>query len=250
MPEHLNLTRLLLCRALEVLFTMSATCLQPPEAGQCSLCEAVFPSTLLTGSIPESCCLVNLEWSALTSRLCICKMAKSGVGQSERRHEDLFCSSNCWFNSLAWSNAAPHPPASSESSFSAICVHAKSLQSCPTLCDPMDCNLLGSSVYGMCRQKYWSGLPCPPPGDLPVLGIKPTSLGSAALAGPTFFPSSATWEVLLSHSLLLKAALCRVSSQCWLWYPSPNESLSHHPPALWSYRCLHHSKSQLPYLYN
>ena len=27
-------------------------------------------------------------------------------------------------------------------------MHAKSLQSCPTLCDPMDCSLSGSSVYG------------------------------------------------------------------------------------------------------
>ena len=28
------------------------------------------------------------------------------------------------------------------------------------------------------RQKYWSGLPCPPPGDLPNPGIKTTSLTS------------------------------------------------------------------------
>ena len=28
---------------------------------------------------------------------------------------------------------------------------------------------------GFSRQKYWSGLPCPPPGDLPNSGIKPTS---------------------------------------------------------------------------
>ena len=27
-------------------------------------------------------------------------------------------------------------------------MHAKLLQSCPTLCDPMDCSLPGSSVYG------------------------------------------------------------------------------------------------------
>ena len=33
------------------------------------------------------------------------------------------------------------------------------------------------------RQEYWSGLPCPPPGDLPNLGIKPISLMSPALAG-------------------------------------------------------------------
>ena len=33
------------------------------------------------------------------------------------------------------------------------------------------------------RQEYWSGLPCPPPGDLLDPGIKPVSLTSPALAG-------------------------------------------------------------------
>ena len=37
-------------------------------------------------------------------------------------------------------------------------------QSCPALCDPMDCSLPGSSVH--VRQEYWSGLPYPPPGNL------------------------------------------------------------------------------------
>ena len=32
-------------------------------------------------------------------------------------------------------------------------------QSCPTLCDPMDCRLPGSSVRGFSRQEYWSGVP-------------------------------------------------------------------------------------------
>ena len=36
---------------------------------------------------------------------------------------------------------------------------------------------------GFSRQEYWSGLPCPPPGDLPDPGIKPLSLVSLALAG-------------------------------------------------------------------
>ena len=44
-----------------------------------------------------------------------------------------------------------------------------------TLCDPMDCSLPGSSVYGVSRQEFWSGLPCPPPGNLPNPGIKPGS---------------------------------------------------------------------------
>ena len=41
-------------------------------------------------------------------------------------------------------------------------------QSCPALCDPMDCSRPGSSVHGISpRQEYWSGMPCPPPEDLP-----------------------------------------------------------------------------------
>ena len=39
---------------------------------------------------------------------------------------------------------------------------------------------------GFSSQEYWSGLPCPPPGDLPDPGIKPTSLMSPALAGGFF----------------------------------------------------------------
>ena len=42
----------------------------------------------------------------------------------------------------------------------------------------------------------WSGLPCPPPGDLPDPGIKPVSLMSPALAG-RFFTTSTTWEVCI-----------------------------------------------------
>ena len=36
---------------------------------------------------------------------------------------------------------------------------------------------------GFSRPEYWSGLPCPPPGDLPDPGIKP---GSPVLAGRFF----------------------------------------------------------------
>jgi len=39
---------------------------------------------------------------------------------------------------------------------------------------------------GFSRQKYWSGLPFPSPGDLPDQGIKPTS---PALTG-VFLPLS------------------------------------------------------------
>ena len=48
----------------------------------------------------------------------------------------------------------------------------KMAQLCPTLCDPMDSSLLGSSVHGISQQEYWSGLPFPSPGHLPNPGIK------------------------------------------------------------------------------
>ena len=46
---------------------------------------------------------------------------------------------------------------------------------------------------GFSRQEHWSGLPCPPPGDLPDPGIKILSLESLALVG-RFFTISTTWE--------------------------------------------------------
>jgi len=46
---------------------------------------------------------------------------------------------------------------------------------------------------GFSRQEYWSGMPCPPQGDLPDPGVKPASLMSPALAGQ-FFTTSTSWE--------------------------------------------------------
>ena len=38
------------------------------------------------------------------------------------------------------------------------CMHAKSLQLCPTLCDTMDCNLQVPLSMGFSRQEYWRGM--------------------------------------------------------------------------------------------
>ena len=48
------------------------------------------------------------------------------------------------------------------------CLCAQLLSCVCLLCDPTDCSLPSSSLHG-------SGLPFPPPGDLPNLEIKPTS---------------------------------------------------------------------------
>ena len=42
---------------------------------------------------------------------------------------------------------------------------------------------------GFSKLEYWSGLPCPPLGDLPDPEIEPTSLMSPALAGGFFTTS-------------------------------------------------------------
>ena len=44
---------------------------------------------------------------------------------------------------------------------------------------------------GFSRQEYWSGLPCPPAGDLPSPVIKPESRMSPSLGG-TLFTTSTT----------------------------------------------------------
>ena len=51
---------------------------------------------------------------------------------------------------------------------------------------------------GFSRQEYWSGLPCPPPGDLPNPGIEPASLTALVLAD-RFFTTSATWKGQYFH---------------------------------------------------
>ena len=59
---------------------------------------------------------------------------------------------------------------------------------------------------GFSRQEYWSGLPCPPPGDFPDQGIEPTSLMSPALTGRLlllllFFTTSAAWKAFTGFLL-------------------------------------------------
>ena len=44
------------------------------------------------------------------------------------------------------------------------------------------------------RHEYWNGSPCPPHGDLPVLGIKPVSRKSLVLQAGSSQVTGAIWE--------------------------------------------------------
>ena len=52
---------------------------------------------------------------------------------------------------------------------------------CSTLCTPWTVAHQAPLPMGFSRQEYWSGLPCPPPGDLPNPWIKTASPVAPAL---------------------------------------------------------------------
>ena len=85
-------------------------------------------------------------------------------------------------------------------------MHAKSLYSCPSLCNSMDYSPPGSLTRGFSRQEYWSGLSFPSPGDLPEPGTEPASLMSPVLDG-RFFTTSTTWEALSVSSSVVSNSL-------------------------------------------
>ena len=67
---------------------------------------------------------------------------------------------------------------------------------------------------GFFWQEYWSGLPCPPPEDLPNPGIELVSLTSPALAGG-FFSTSTTWEAQM-YSRFLEISVLNWGGEFWL----------------------------------
>ena len=92
------------------------------------------------------------------------------------------------FNNKLYANASQIyilPQACVLSSFSPVrLVVTHELQSTRLLCP-----------WGFSKQEYWGGLPCPPPGDLSLLGIEPASLWASALVGG-FFTTPTTCEDL------------------------------------------------------
>ena len=81
---------------------------------------------------------------------------------------------------------------------------AKSLQSCPTLCDPIDGSPPGSPVPGILRQEHWSGLPFPSPmhesdkwkwsRSVMSDSLWPHGLQPTRLLHPWDFPGKSNWS--------------------------------------------------------
>ena len=75
-------------------------------------------------------------------------------------------------------------------------VHAKSLQSCPTLCDPVDYSLPGFSVHGTLQARIveWVAMPSSRGSSQPRDQTQVSYI--SYIDRWVFFTTSATWEVL------------------------------------------------------
>ena len=115
---------------------------------------------------------------------------------------------------------ARRPPGKSLQSFLRFCVY---------VCETYECAMcvLSHSVvsdslrpYGLAcqapvsmgfsRQQYWSGLPCPPPGDLPTPGIEPRSPALQVYSLPIEPPGNPRkdiWMLMFKNSWKKKASM-------------------------------------------
>ena len=108
-----------------------------------------------------------------------------------------------------------------------VCVCA---ESCPMLSNPMDCTPQAPLSIGFSRQEYWSGLPFPPPGDLPYPGIKPLSsvLGGFFITEPlracSHLISGSTLQIFNLTVLIVSGIVLlftRGSEWRRQWHPTP-----------------------------
>ena len=80
-------------------------------------------------------------------------------------------------------------------------------QSLLTLCNPQTIAHQAPLSMGFPRQEYWSGLPCPSPGDLHDPGIEPLHLTSPALTGRSFTTSTKKRVNYMTSKILLDSEI-------------------------------------------
>ena len=103
-------------------------------------------------------------------------------------------------------------------------MHAQPLRSYRLFVTPWTVAHQAPLSMGLSRQEYWSGLPCPPPGDLPHPGIEHVSLVSSALQADSL-PLSHGGSLQPSYFIIIYVFLWTILSIFWkktmwinLWY--------------------------------
>ena len=112
-----------------------------------------LPRTLGTERVFSTCqCLLFLRGCHITSNSAIRGPARPSSGSSSSQHLHPHLSSDSSWSLRFISDAPPSP--------SLWNVHAKPLQSCPTLCNPLDCGPPGSSVHGILQARIleWAAI--------------------------------------------------------------------------------------------
>ena len=104
-------------------------------------------------------------------------------------------------------------------------------QLCPTLCDPMDCSPPGSSIHGIFQARILEGLPFPPLGNLPDIGIERSSLVSPTVAS-RFFTTAPPGKLIN----VLPECVCAKSLQ---WCPILCDFTDSSPPGSSVHGILH-----------
>ena len=123
------------------------------------------------------------------------RIIKAGVGGDPACHPRLADSGRVTLTSLSLHSVEWNLPSSLSG---CTVIHAKLLQSCPILCDPMNCSQPGRLLcpWDSPGKNTRSGLLCLSPGDLPNSGVETASLMSPALAG-RFFTTITIWGAKL-----------------------------------------------------
>ena len=113
------------------------------------------------------------------------------------------------------------------------------LQSCPTLCDPIDGSLPGFPSLGFSRQEHWSGLPFPSPvhkSESEVAQSCPTlhdhmdcSLPGSSVHG-IFHARVLEWgAIAFSNNILGRRKGCLTRKSCWFHFQGISLIGSPHP---------------------
>ena len=178
------------------------------------------------------------------SHICLRKNIQNGIPRgAQGRKAIIWCQHGLMFLSMLSINM-PGPPGNSQYTcnltksgtvISYLLLLEKiitSLMACALSCchfqlfaTPMDCSLPGSSVHGIFfRQEYWSGLPFPPPGNLPDPEFEPTSHMSPALQADSSGNTALT--TILQHCY--PEHFIKLSPQCQFLLPRVCQG---HPPS-------------------
>ena len=118
--------------------------------------------------------------------------------------------------------------------FTWLCVHARSLQSCLTLCDPVDCSLPASSVQGILQARIleWVAMPSsrspwPKESNLCPLHLLHWQAGSLPLEPPrSLLLGFRSTHFLCFPPALLGCYFLLLSSYCFMTITSSVSSLS------------------------